>query len=842
MSKTLKMGILLVIITLGFLFLGTEVKAVEVNSKDALFQALDTQSATITDTKIILTADIETDIVDFCEYDWVLDLNGHTLTAMEFYVNDGSLTINDTKKGQGKLFSGYTMICEGAKAEINDGLFRNGTNLIDNSGELTINNGTFHSIWNFGTLTINNGDFANISCDEGTLKINGGLFNSYKFQEIVDGETMEMDYFSMFNIKSASITITGGEFKTDGIKEALRIYGNNEYDVSENSINDIMGKGYLAEYKLNEENCTSFEMSYSSVKVIKDECETILNKIAPNGVWTINGAKPNGEEPVFESESLLTTLANNMDLPEGYEIQAWCNGGDNINTESVHLNICYKGRILLEKDVEAKWNEPSKEVVDSVAPVINKIAEKIDDEHITDSGFVLEDLYLINYLNVEDKEINDNLALNFAKDLIELTNGSNMSYEFDFRCGNSGNGLHSALGGNVVVYYDDVPVDTTKIGLNYVNVIYVPKETADSDEARIAAALKRITDYLGTNTGISMTYGGTLQSITEAEYDWNAYGYFDETTSGNNYYNLKINGKTYKFVVCKKDASELETPKYVGTDVISKISVTSDDKTIPLDTALTVKNVEDNTIQEVLGTNLYVAYDITLYSDAKQESVKSGKFKVSVPVPENLKDITDLTVYYINSKGEKEEHIAIVTDGIATFETDHFSTYILAEKVPETYKVDFNANGGKFSNGGTTLSFSNWNNEEYKYDNIIKPTREGYTFKGYYTAKTGGTTLQLLMAEAGIDEDMTFYAQWEEIKTDDKEEENTNTGTGSGNTDNTDSENTNTGNTNTDNTNTNKPTENNPQTGDNIVLFIIISLVAVVGIFATIKVKKYVKK
>jgi len=193
-----------------------------------------------------------------------------------------------------------------------------------------------------------------------------------------------------------------------------------------------VGKGYLVEYTLNEENCNSWAMSYSSVKVVKDECETILNKIAPNGVWTINSAKPNGKEPVQESSYLLTTLANNMDLPEGYEIQAWCNGEDNMTTESVHLNICYNDRILLEKDVNAIWKEPSEAVVNSVAPVINKIAEKIDDEHITDSGFVLKDLYLINYLNVEDEEINDNLALNFAKDLIELTNGSNMSYEFVF--------------------------------------------------------------------------------------------------------------------------------------------------------------------------------------------------------------------------------------------------------------------------------------------------------------------------------------------------------------------------------------------------------------------------
>jgi len=45
----------------------------------------------------------------------------------------------------------------------------------------------------------------------------------------------------------------------------------------------------------------------------------------------------------------------------------------------------------------------------------------------------------------------------------------------------------------------------------------------------------------------------------------------------------------------------------------------------------------------------------------------------------------------------------------------------------------------------------------------------------------------------------------------------------------------------TDNKVTNKPTVNNPQTGDDIMLFVIIALISVVGIIATIKAKKYVK-
>ena len=71
------------------------------------------------------------------------------------------------------------------------------------------------------------------------------------------------------------------------------------------------------------------------------------------------------------------------------------------------------------------------------------------------------------------------------------------------------------------------------------------------------------------------------------------------------------------------------------------------------------------------------------------------------------------------------------------------------------------------------------------------------------------------------------------------EDENTNTNSNTNSNTNTNT-NINT-NTNTGNTNTNKPTGNNPQTGDNIVMFTVISLMAFAGITVAIKVKKYVK-
>ena len=50
----------------------------------------------------------------------------------------------------------------------------------------------------------------------------------------------------------------------------------------------------------------------------------------------------------------------------------------------------------------------------------------------------------------------------------------------------------------------------------------------------------------------------------------------------------------------------------------------------------------------------------------------------------------------------------------------------------------------------------------FKYNDFEKPTRNGYTFVGFYTEKTGGKSFDEVMnGEAGIEEDTTFYARWQ---------------------------------------------------------------------------------
>ena len=77
------------------------------------------------------------------------------------------------------------------------------------------------------------------------------------------------------------------------------------------------------------------------------------------------------------------------------------------------------------------------------------------------------------------------------------------------------------------------------------------------------------------------------------------------------------------------------------------------------------------------------------------------------------------------------------------------------------YTVTFDANGGAFKKEKTII-IDKW--QVGMEENLEIPTRDGYKFLGFYTGKTDGTKLEMILAESGIDSDMTFYAHWEKIE------------------------------------------------------------------------------
>ncbi|MBR1376570.1 MAG: hypothetical protein IJ565_02030 [Bacilli bacterium] len=433
--------------------------------------------------------------------------------------------------------------------------------------------------------------------------------------------------------------------------------------------------------------------------------EDLIKNVVPNGESiTIKSIKPTTYEYAYELIS--NYVDNNFDV-EGYRAWGDCNPEDlteclvHIDSENNVWNY-QTGELIsgFAKDYEitVTYDEPSKEQVTTVKPIIDDIVSNIEYDMADPSTYYkVEDLSLINYfLTGEKSELwNPGAASRAIKfsNINELTNGANITFGFNVGLGEQGEDLmYESAGTGLIIYYDGYRYASTQAMVHLRRVIYIPEDTADTTDAYIAAAQKRINDYLG-NESVKVTLGGALTTLADS-IDENSTMYgatyedlldatVDTAETDGNYYNIKVLNRTYKFYIIKSDEIP-ENPTYSAVNLDSNVVITSDDASVPLDTSITVKEVSDSKINEALGTDELVSYDITLYSDALSDNIKkleNGKFKVSIPVPETLKD-KDINVYYVNNdNGEVELHNATVIDGIASFETDHFSTYTLAANV-----------------------------------------------------------------------------------------------------------------------------------------------------------------
>lgn len=148
------------------------------------------------------------------------------------------------------------------------------------------------------------------------------------------------------------------------------------------------------------------------------------------------------------------------------------------------------------------------------------------------------------------------------------------------------------------------------------------------------------------------------------------------------------------------------------------------------------------------------------------------------------------------------------------------------------FVIKFDANGGSFSNGKNVLEFLTSYDDFETYDsimNIENPMRDGYSFLGFYTEKTGGKSLESYIEGEDdiIDGSLTFYAQWKEssstVEAIQQPEDNNNTIANNVN-------------------NTNTTNIKNPQTSDNIFFFIGILFISLFGVIVTSKYKKYCNK
>ncbi len=130
----------------------------------------------------------------------------------------------------------------------------------------------------------------------------------------------------------------------------------------------------------------------------------------------------------------------------------------------------------------------------------------------------------------------------------------------------------------------------------------------------------------------------------------------------------------------------------------------------------------------------------------KNASVTYDKTYVSLPTPTRTGYTFD-GWYNAKSGGTK-----IGTTTKVTTANDHT---LYAHWKANTYTVTYDANGGSVTPTSASVTY------DKTYDNLPKPTRTGYTFDGWYTAKSGGTRIETT-TKVTTDKNHTLYAHWTE--------------------------------------------------------------------------------
>ena len=94
-------------------------------------------------------------------------------------------------------------------------------------------------------------------------------------------------------------------------------------------------------------------------------------------------------------------------------------------------------------------------------------------------------------------------------------------------------------------------------------------------------------------------------------------------------------------------------------------------------------------------------------------------------------------------------YYCVITDGECSVQTNTVTVMVNSASLP-TYTVTYDANGGSCS---TT-------SENASSVALPTPTRDGYTFNGWYTAATGGSLVGAAGDSYAPSADITLYAQW----------------------------------------------------------------------------------
>lgn len=490
--------------------------------------------------------------------------------------------------------------------------------------------------------------------------------------------TYKEEYSENFKkiISNGKIVITSstvGE-KKDLVWSYINSFWSSDLSFNVSSCNDDATKCAIS---MNQSNPYKMEVHVMDI-VYEEKYSEAFKNVITDGKIVVNSIQPKNSE---QADFFLQNYLNNISTSSREYWSGICNDDyticdiavsirnedDSYTIESHKANITY-AKIDTNKQAQ-----------------VNKILASIPEN----KTFVIEDLEIINYI-VNSGYINDdnysavNTFINYSSELKKLLGNSNITASLDVRAGTMPVFVCENLGGYVVAY-DGISYGLFQGGAIRKNVIYIPNETEETQEAYVKAAQDRINNYLGNNK-VKIVYAGKLSELEYSDHE--ELGYGDKLRD--EYYTLTYQDVDFNFLIIK-DSSKMKVIEEQSTsDVMTNISISMNSSSLPLDTSIMVDEIQKDSqkYKEITNklteynTDNALVYDLKLYSSSNRDYITkldNGLFEVKIPVSKELEG-KDLIVYYVSENGKVEEHEVTVKDGYATFTTNHFSIYTLAEK------------------------------------------------------------------------------------------------------------------------------------------------------------------
>lgn len=668
----------------------------------------------------------------------------------------------------------FTVASNKVLAAIPEGMSEEFKNILNEDGKLVVKDTTMrdnkyevlneylskYNGTNYNFYIVNHKeDFS--TCKIARSVVNSGISEEYEI-EVVFQEEFSEEFKSILKNGKLEIRTSNQNNMKEKISRCLRALSeknpnytfsiSNYYDgtksvdlINEDCTKVTIRMGSKSSYKTVEQHVV--EVTCNSEK--SEEFKNYLNK---NGKIEMNAVKP-ANEIIFERyfEFLLMDEESGNDISFENLAEDFSSVDLTVNGETHNVGIVYN----YNNDVKTKFDNYIKNFPSDI------------------EYFQVRDLELINYwVNNVGKDGTESLDM-FSGELKSYLNYKNMKFYVDNRAGDNGP-FYTVRLGIAVFKYDDVIYNIyDTLGTRAEHIIYVPSETSNTKEALMAAAQKRINEYLGKEGIVTISYAGTAYEAWAKELYNNREIYWpgiDEAFEGKMTFErflelgndliptyndfeevsglkglkendetfiatIKVGNKQESFhIVIKNDSSKMVTPSYKTADITTDIEISSNSSSIPLDTSIKAEKITSGTeyekIIKLLDVKENAMFDLKLYSDSLEKYITKlddGTFEVKIPVPENLKG-KKLIAYYVTGDGKTEEYEVEVKDGYAIFNTKHFSIYTLAETKTNEENNNNNEQGNNNENGseenGTGKNETNKENENIENsprtgDNIV---------------------------------------------------------------------------------------------------------------------------